>query len=268
MLVDRPLAGRLERAIAARAAGYARARCDLGLSRQCDVTPFAGGTLVCADGDPPAPVNRAIGLGLAGSVLLAELDAVEMFYRSRGALPRLDICALADPSLIELAGRRGYRLERFQNALACPLPHAPARLAGDDVVVTMANAADADIWSRTVTQGFGGVDEPSQTDLDMNRPNFHCRNGISYLAWLDGQPAGGGAMFMHEGVVELGGASTRAQYRRRGVQSALLRRRLADAGAAGCDIAIVITAPGSDSQRNIERLGFQLAYARAILVNL
>lgn len=36
MFVDRALAGRLERAIAARAAGYARARCELGLSRLCD----------------------------------------------------------------------------------------------------------------------------------------------------------------------------------------------------------------------------------------
>lgn len=204
---------------------------------------------------------------MAGPVLLAELDAVEMFYRSRGALPRLDICALADPSLIELAGRRGYRLERFQNVLVCPLPHAPARLAGEDVVVTVASAGDAETWSRTVAQGFSGLDDPPLTDIVMNLPNFHSRNGVSYLARLDGAPAGGGSMFVHEGVVELGGASTRPQFRRRGVQSALLRRRLEDAARAGCDIAIVITDPGSDSQRNIERLGFQLAYARAILVN-
>jgi hypothetical protein len=50
------------------------------------------------------------------------------------------------------------------------------------------------------------------------------------------------------------------------VQTALLATRLADAAAAGCDIAVVTTAPGSQSQQNVQRRGFQLLYTRAILV--
>jgi hypothetical protein len=38
-----------------------------------------------------------------------------------------------------------------------------------------------------------------------------------------------------------------------GVQTALLSARLADAAAAGCDIAVVTTQPGSKSQQNVQR---------------
>jgi len=42
--------------------------------------------------------------------------------------------------------------------------------------------------------------------------------------------------------------------------------RLADAAAAGCDIAVVTTLPGSKSQENVQRRGFDLLYTRAILM--
>jgi len=47
---------------------------------------------------------------------------------------------------------------------------------------------------------------------------------------------------------------------------ALTARRLADAQRAGCDLAVVTTSPGSKSQENAQRHGFELLYARAILV--
>jgi hypothetical protein len=50
------------------------------------------------------------------------------------------------------------------------------------------------------------------------------------------------------------------------VQTALLAARAADAAAAGCDIAVVTTQPGSRSQHNVQRRGFDLLYTRAILV--
>jgi len=52
----------------------------------------------------------------------------------------------------------------------------------------------------------------------------------------------------------------------RGVQSALLGTRLEVAAAAGCDVAVVTTQPGSKSQENAQRQGFELLYTRTILV--
>ena len=73
-------------------------------------------------------------------------------------------------------------------------------------------------------------------------------------------------MFIHENVAELGGASTRPAFRKRGVQTALLRARLAAARKAGCDLAVSMTEPGSDSQRNLAQVGFRLAYTKANMV--
>jgi hypothetical protein len=46
----------------------------------------------------------------------------------------------------------------------------------------------------------------------------------------------------------------------------MLARRLDDATHAGCEVAVVTTLPGSKSQQNVQRLGFDLLYTRAILV--
>ncbi len=39
-----------------------------------------------------------------------------------------------------------------------------------------------------------------------------------------------------------------------------------NAATAGCDVVVVTTQPGSVSQRNVRRRGFDLLYTRAILV--
>jgi hypothetical protein len=36
--------------------------------------------------------------------------------------------------------------------------------------------------------------------------------------------------------------------------------------AAGCDIAVITTQPGSKSQQNAQRQGFDFIYTRAVLV--
>jgi GNAT superfamily N-acetyltransferase len=71
---------------------------------------------------------------------------------------------------------------------------------------------------------------------------------------------------MAEGVAQLTGAATAPAHRGRGVQTALLSARLADAASAGCDIAVVTAQPASKSQRNVQRRGFDLLYTRAVLV--
>ena len=74
-------------------------------------------------------------------------------------------------------------------------------------------------------------------------------------------------MAVHDRVASLFGASTRVPHRNLGVQHALIAARLAAATEAGCDLAVVDTEPGSDSQRNVERLGFRLGYTKVTMRN-
>ena len=92
------------------------------------------------------------------------------------------------------------------------------------------------------------------------------RRIVSDVLVRDGVIVGGATMRISEGVAQLTGAATVPAHRRRGVQTALLSARLADAAAAGGDIAVVTTQPGSKSQQNVQRRGFDLLYTRAVLV--
>jgi GNAT superfamily N-acetyltransferase len=89
---------------------------------------------------------------------------------------------------------------------------------------------------------------------------------MRYAALRGGVIAGGATMRIAEGVAQLTGAATAPAHRRRGVQTALLSARLADAAATGCDVAVITTQPGSKSQQNAQRQGFDLLYTRAVLV--
>ena len=87
-----------------------------------------------------------------------------------------------------------------------------------------------------------------------------------HLARRDGVIAGGGATRIANRLVQPAGAATLPAHRRRGVQSAPLRARLLDAARHGCDLAVVTTEPASKSQENVQRAGFSLLYARAVLI--
>jgi GNAT superfamily N-acetyltransferase len=85
---------------------------------------------------------------------------------------------------------------------------------------------------------------------------------VCFLAEIDSQPAAAGALCLHQGVALFAGAATLPDFRRRGLQSALLGERMRYAHNHNCDLAMMAALPGSDSQRNAQRRGFHIAYTR------
>ncbi|RDH76433.1 GNAT family N-acetyltransferase [Mycolicibacterium moriokaense] len=235
------------------------------------VRPVAGG-FACF-GEDGAPFNKVVGLGFGGVPSDTELDEIEACYADRSAFTQVELTNLADPEIgVALTGR-GYRLAAFENVLGTSTDVAP-QSSSDGIEVRPAREDELDAWLEVVTTGFAHPDEQGvATHEDFPREiveraerDFVAAGARTYLALRDGLVAGGGALIVTDGVAQLVGAATAPEHRRRGVQTALLARRLADAGAAGCDIAVVTTAPGSKSQQNVQRQGFALLYTRAILV--
>ncbi len=261
---DLALVRRLEGADAAKYADYAHARPNVVPDLNPAVLPVAGGLAVYA-GDN-SPYSRAVGLGLHGPVAEADFGRVDAFYRGYGIPGQVSLCPLADRSLLALLNRAGYQIEMFMHAWyrdLAPDETFPALARG--VLARPIRPGEADLW---VSVAFGGgLDSddalPHRTAIIAAYP--YMAHTTCYLAWLDGVPAGAGTLALHDGVAGLFGASTRPSCRNRGVQAALLAVRLADAAAAGCDLALIHTEPGSPSQRNVERLGFRLAYTKVML---
>jgi hypothetical protein len=86
------------------------------------------------------------------------------------------------------------------------------------------------------------------------------------LARIDEKIAGGGALVIRDRLALICGDGTASAFRSNGVQSVLLTARLLHATRAGCDLAAICTQPGSGSQRNAERHGFHVVYARTLMV--
>ena len=133
--------------------------------------------------------------------------------------------------------------------------------AGDLDVVRLAclEAGAIDVTTAAQDGPLGRLVAAAERDLA-------AAGVVRYAALCDGVLAGGAGLRTTEGVAQFAGAATAPAHRRRGVQSALLAARLADAAAAGCDVAVIVTQPGSRSQQNAQRRGFDLLYARAVLV--
>lgn len=264
MFADLDLARRLEGAEAAKYAAYAR-------SRPCvmpEVNPaalrVAGGMAVYAG--KGSPYNRAVGLGLDGPVSRAEFGEMEAFFAHYGVTPQISLCPLADGSLLELIGQAGYRIDMFMHTWARPLATGEDFHLPPGIVVCPIAYDEAGLWARVAFKG--GLDsedaEPSRSAVIAAYP--YMAQTTCYLAWIGGEAAGAGTLSLHDGLAELFGASTRVPFRNRGVQAALLASRLAEAQRQGCDLAAVHTEPGSASQRNVERMGFRLAYTKVHLV--
>jgi GNAT superfamily N-acetyltransferase len=266
LFADLGTARRLEEAQALGRAEVARAHAQLRPGAGIAVEPMAGGYAVYNPLGSPATRSHANGLGMGGPVGEDDLLRLDDFYGSRGAAAHVELCPLADPSLSDQLGRRGYRLAGWTNVLARPLSEAESSApppAGVEVRPVAPEEGEA--WARIVALGFTGKPAATPADVEMGRPVLAVPAARCFLGLVDGAAAGGGAMALYGGVATLFAASTLPAFRGRGLQTALIRARLAFAAAAGCDLAAVNTVPGSASQRNAEREGFRVVYTRALL---
>jgi GNAT superfamily N-acetyltransferase len=268
LLLESPLARRVELAEAQAAVETAGALEASLPGSGAAVEAVAGGFAVYCGAN--SPLTQAVGLGLHGSVSEEEFSRLENFYQTRNEPVRVETCPLADASLIEHYGKRNYRVTEFTNVMARPMnrngaEHWPVPARG--VSIETAEPGHMDLWTQTVAQGFA-ESYPVTPELLQVMKMFAMRpSSTCYLARVDGKVAGGATLALHDGIAGLFGASTLPAFRGRGVQSALLHARLARAQENGSDLAVCLAQPGSVSQRNVVRQGFQVLYTRVKFEN-
>ena len=211
-----------------------------------------------------SPVTQAVGLGLHGAVSNSEMNELEDFYATRASEVNIEVCPMADSSLYEQLGTRAYRVIELSNVLYRSI-EAPARptLLPPGVEIRRAAASEARFWAETVSRGFAEHFPVTEELIEIMEMFSQRPSDRTYLAYAGGKIAGGAALCTHNNVAGFFGASTLPEFRRRGIQTALLETRLADAAGSGCDIAVSIAQLNSASHRNIERQGFRVAYTRS-----
>jgi GNAT superfamily N-acetyltransferase len=209
-----------------------------------------------------SPLTQAIGIDMNGPVSAAEMDRLCDWYRGFGVPVLIEVCPLADTTLHALLRENGFKVEDHTSVLV-------RRITSDDlatevspgVEVRPARPDESDLWSMTVAEGFAGDGDVKEL-IELFRALSDVPDATCFLAVVDGEPVGGGAVAVSDGLAALFGTSTRHPFRSRGVQAALVRARLAFAAENGCEIGTVTTGPDTSSQRNMERQGFTVAFTR------
>jgi GNAT superfamily N-acetyltransferase len=263
LFADRALATRLEAHCAAEMERFVVTARELDPACAAEAMSVAGGSAVFVS--PESPLNQAFGLGMRGPVTTDDVAAVEGFYLDRGVRPLMGVCPLAHPSLLAHLGARGWVAEGFENVLIRSIEPVVAAVdpTTEHVEILPARTAEEKrTWALVAAAAFCAPLPPIDEQLLLAQLAANRPGAQLFTAFVDGQPAGTGELYLSGEVAWLSADATLPQFRRRGIQGALQRHRLTLASRAGCTLAVTESAPGSPSQRNMERLGFRVAYTR------
>ncbi len=161
--------------------------------------------------------------------------------------------AWGSPERMERLGLRYDSDEIVWAAHLSPSEISPPRPLPEGIEL-ISDAVDPAVFARALNRGW-------QTPEGHGRGRLYAAaiglpGWTHYLSLADGLPAGGSALFTDAGVSIFMVAATDPMFRGRGIQTALIGRRLADAAAAGCDLLMTETVASNASPRNFERAGF------------
>lgn len=257
---DLALSKRLERAEGYACAQYAEARRRLFPASGAEWIECAGAYAVFDGVD--SPVTQSFGLGIFEELSPTALDVMERFFLDRGAPVLHEVSPFAGVAALDLLCLRGYRPAEVSNVLCRPVEQ-PTSGRQDEIRVRVIHGDEAQLWSDVNARGWA-QEHPELMGflLELGAISSSRDESLCFLAEVEGKPGAAGVLCLHEGVALFGGAATIPELRRRGLQTAMLHERMRYAFEHGCDLAMMAAQPGSHSQRNAERKGFQIAYTR------
>jgi hypothetical protein len=139
--------------------------------------------------------------------------------------------------------------------------------AEPEIAIRELEKDEFDIFAEIYTKGFQ-MPEFLKSGVAQNNKILHNnKNWTFYLATIDNIPAGIGVLFIKDRIATLAAAATIPSHRNKGIQSALINRRIYQAFQEECDLIVGQAKFGSVSQNNMERAGMRIGYTKAIWVN-
>jgi GNAT superfamily N-acetyltransferase len=209
-------------------------------------------------------MNLALGATEPGAVEGGDLGRAAEWTRSRGVdpyIPTTPGLPETEPAEHWLADN-GFAEDRAWMKFTRDV-HPPRFAAPKDIEVIEVTDPEQEPFGMIAATGFGLPAWAASFFAGLpGHGDWRC-----YVARVDDTTQACAAMLIQGDLAELGIAATLEPARGRGCQLALLRRRILDAGAAGCRTLFIETGervPGrpSTSYRNILQAGFKEAYLR------
>ncbi|KAL2809035.1 hypothetical protein BJX63DRAFT_406910 [Aspergillus granulosus] len=246
--------------------------------------PVGGGVAAVTKASFGRKLNHVAGFGMDGPVTEKDVETIEKLYKAIDVPPEINLCPFAHSSALEVLTARGYKVCAEMNVSALALEDyvveegnwvmdndASANQSIENqnkIVVSPVSKGEHPIFIELSSTGFQSGNPQSDLFRTLAATATIRPDSRLYFARLNGQIVGTAGMALIDTplghVAELYIDSTVPELRGRGVQSALLKARLAEAKKSGCELATVTTWPTGTSARNVERAGFRLAYKKDV----
>jgi GNAT superfamily N-acetyltransferase len=133
-----------------------------------------------------------------------------------------------------------------------------------EVEVRPARGEWYETWCDISVRAFFGDEAPAWA-TELGELMGGSAGSHPFLAFLDGVPVAAAVLAVAGDAAYLGGAATLPEARGRGAQGALLAARLRAAADLGVRAVVCEALPGSASERNQLRAGFQVLWSKAVL---
>ncbi|MBX3233789.1 MAG: GNAT family N-acetyltransferase [Labilithrix sp.] len=206
--------------------------------------------------------NRVTGFGLAPE----HVDRAIAFFDARGEDTKLETSSYAPAPVLDAVAARGFQLRFFTHVLALSVRDVARTPPPAGITIERLDRTDASAVRAAAVHNdrcFSPEREPSEIAVGRTMMHLTMPTNDTFVARARGEIVGVGCSESSHGLTILFGGAVRPDHRGRGLQQALMNVRLAAAHERGSDLACVMTGPGTSSERNARRAGFQLAGARA-----
>ena len=193
-----------------------------------------------------------------------EVEPLVQWYREHDIKPTFEMVpGHYDASLgYELARLGFYQSDFHVSLIRERCATVPAE--GDAAIERVTTIEAMEDYLDAYVAGWG-IPERDRAQFKTNvRPWLDKEGWSLYVTRVDGRPAAAATLYVHNRVGYLADATTDPSFRKRGLQSALIRRRIRDASAAGADLVFSGAAPFSSSHRNMERAGMRVQFFRSL----
>jgi GNAT superfamily N-acetyltransferase len=208
-------------------------------------------------------INRALGLGMWQPETRESIDALIAAYRDAG-VERYFVQVHPSARPAELGAwlvAAGLEKARGWQKFARGREAVPK--IETDLKVEEIGPEHGAAFGRILCDAFdiGAAAVPWLARLPGRR-DWHI-----FMSFVDGEPAGVGALYVKDGLGDIDFGATAPKFRGRGSQSAVLARRIECALDLGCREMVTCTGvavPGDPqhSYKNIKRVGFRETYIR------
>jgi len=211
--------------------------------------------------------NRVLGLGLEKPATEAQVDGIIARYKAAGSSRFfVSVSPGAEPaSTVSWLEARGFR--RFNRWAKVERGVEPVPAVTTDARIEEVGPEHARTFGDVLCRGVGLPEGMGEWRGKWAGRLLGRQGWRIYMAFDGAKAVGAAGTFVKGEWASLGFAATLPEARGRGVQSALIARRIQDARAMGCRRLSSETAEDTPDRpapsfHNLTRLGFELAYYR------